>query len=143
MTWQRGRGLSEKVAEMETFRDILCRQIDTLQGYFDSCASAVSHGAVQECRCSTWNKVKNSVFSTVIIWLSTMLCKSHTCILKLCRKKKEIQFVCEKYQQRIHSAFLVFFQYMKMTSGIQTTPMTPHVDQIIKVKYSIVLRAKI
>ena len=23
---------------METFRDILCRQIDTLQGYFDLCA---------------------------------------------------------------------------------------------------------
>ena len=23
---------------METFRDILCRQIDTLQSYFDSCA---------------------------------------------------------------------------------------------------------
>ncbi len=23
---------------METFRDILCRQVDTLQGYFDSCA---------------------------------------------------------------------------------------------------------
>ena len=35
---------------METFRDILCRQIDTLQGYFDSCASAVSQGAVQECK---------------------------------------------------------------------------------------------
>lgn len=34
---------------METFRDILCRQIDTLQSYFDSCASAVTHGAVQEC----------------------------------------------------------------------------------------------
>ena len=24
--------------EMETFRDILCRQVDTLQMYFDSCA---------------------------------------------------------------------------------------------------------
>ena len=23
---------------METFRDILCRQIDTLQSYFDTCA---------------------------------------------------------------------------------------------------------
>jgi len=34
--------------EMETFRDILCRQIDTLQSYFDSCASAVNQGAVQE-----------------------------------------------------------------------------------------------
>ena len=38
--------------EMETFRDILCRQIETLQSYFDSCASAVSQGAVNECRSS-------------------------------------------------------------------------------------------
>ena len=45
---QRGRGLKEKLAEMETFRDILCRQIDTLQGYFDSCASAVHEGTVSE-----------------------------------------------------------------------------------------------
>lgn len=34
----KGRGLTEKLAEMETFRDILCRQIDTLQSYFDACA---------------------------------------------------------------------------------------------------------
>ncbi|CAG5127022.1 unnamed protein product [Candidula unifasciata] len=47
-SFKRGRGLKEKLAEMETFRDILCRQIDTLQSYFDSCASAVTHGAVQE-----------------------------------------------------------------------------------------------
>lgn len=38
---QRGRGLREKLAEMETFRDILCRQVDTLQSYFDACASAI------------------------------------------------------------------------------------------------------
>jgi len=25
---------------METFRDILCHQIETLQGYFDACAEA-------------------------------------------------------------------------------------------------------
>ncbi|KAJ9579801.1 hypothetical protein L9F63_004547, partial [Diploptera punctata] len=37
-----GRGLKEKLAEMETFRDILCRQIETLQGYFDACAEASS-----------------------------------------------------------------------------------------------------
>ncbi|KAI8789020.1 collagen type IV alpha-3-binding protein [Biomphalaria glabrata] len=47
-SFKRGRGLKEKLAEMETFRDILCRQIDTLQSYFDSCASAVTHGAVHE-----------------------------------------------------------------------------------------------
>ncbi|XP_067666749.1 ceramide transfer protein-like [Haliotis asinina] len=47
-SFKRGRGLREKLMEMETFRDILCRQVDTLQSYFDSCASAVSHGVVQE-----------------------------------------------------------------------------------------------
>lgn len=36
--------------EMETFRDILCRQIETLQSYFDSCASAVAHGAITDCK---------------------------------------------------------------------------------------------
>ena len=35
----KGKGLTEKLAEIETFRDILCRQIDTLQGYFDSFAA--------------------------------------------------------------------------------------------------------
>ena len=35
-------GISEKLAELETFRDILCRQIDTLQSYFDACASSVA-----------------------------------------------------------------------------------------------------
>ncbi len=34
----KARGLAEKLAEMETFRDIMCGQIDTLQAYFDSCA---------------------------------------------------------------------------------------------------------
>ncbi|XP_027880348.1 collagen type IV alpha-3-binding protein-like isoform X4 [Xiphophorus couchianus] len=34
----KGHSLREKLAEMETFRDILCRQVDTLQKYFDSCA---------------------------------------------------------------------------------------------------------
>ncbi|XP_065059472.1 ceramide transfer protein-like [Rhopilema esculentum] len=37
-SFKRGDGLKEKLLEMETFRDILCRQIDTLQSYFDSCA---------------------------------------------------------------------------------------------------------
>ena len=38
----KGKGLAEKLAEIETFRDILCRQIDTLQGYFDDCACAAT-----------------------------------------------------------------------------------------------------
>ncbi|CAE1292316.1 COL4A3BP [Acanthosepion pharaonis] len=47
-SFKRGRGLREKLAEMETFRDILCRQVDTLQSYFDSCASAVAEGTVYD-----------------------------------------------------------------------------------------------
>ncbi|XP_017306936.1 ceramide transfer protein isoform X1 [Ictalurus punctatus] len=38
-SFKKGNSLREKLAEMETFRDILCRQVDTLQHYFDSCAS--------------------------------------------------------------------------------------------------------
>ena len=38
----RYQALAEKIAECETFRDILCRQIETLQGYFDTCATIVS-----------------------------------------------------------------------------------------------------
>uniref|UniRef100_S4RXN9 Ceramide transporter 1b n=1 Tax=Petromyzon marinus TaxID=7757 RepID=S4RXN9_PETMA len=41
-SFKKGLGLREKLAEMETFRDILCRQVDTLQKYFDVCADAVS-----------------------------------------------------------------------------------------------------
>lgn len=32
------RGLKEKLAEIETFKDILVQQIDTLQKFFDECA---------------------------------------------------------------------------------------------------------
>ena len=39
-----GAGLREKLSELETFRDIVCRQIDTLQGYFDSCADTANIG---------------------------------------------------------------------------------------------------
>lgn len=47
---QKGHRLREKLAEMETFRDILCRQVDTLQKYFDSCADAVSKDEFQRDR---------------------------------------------------------------------------------------------
>nr|DBA23473.1 TPA: hypothetical protein GDO54_014386 [Pyxicephalus adspersus] len=40
-SFKKGHSLREKLAEMETFRDILCRQVDTLQKYFDACADAV------------------------------------------------------------------------------------------------------
>ncbi|CAG0914476.1 unnamed protein product [Notodromas monacha] len=37
-TFSRAQGLTEKLNELETYRDILCLQIDKLQGYFDACA---------------------------------------------------------------------------------------------------------
>jgi collagen type IV alpha-3-binding protein len=39
-----GYDFHTKLAEIETYRDILCRQVDTLQGYFDSLA-AENNGA--------------------------------------------------------------------------------------------------
>lgn len=45
---KKGRGLREKLSEMETFRDILCRQVDTLQGYFDTCASLAEESAIED-----------------------------------------------------------------------------------------------
>ncbi|XP_065516591.1 ceramide transfer protein-like isoform X5 [Lathamus discolor] len=46
-SFKKGHSLREKLAEMETFRDILCRQVDTLQKYFDTCADAVSKDELQ------------------------------------------------------------------------------------------------
>ncbi|CAH1796344.1 unnamed protein product [Owenia fusiformis] len=47
-SFKRGRGLNEKLMEMETFKDILSRQVDTLQNYFDSCASAISKSTIHD-----------------------------------------------------------------------------------------------
>jgi len=41
-SFKRGRGLKEKLAEMETYRDILCSQVDALQSYFDAMAAQSS-----------------------------------------------------------------------------------------------------
>ncbi|XP_071757518.1 ceramide transfer protein isoform X1 [Centroberyx gerrardi] len=46
-SFKKGHSLREKLAEMETFRDILCRQVDTLQKYFDGCADAESKDELQ------------------------------------------------------------------------------------------------
>ncbi|XP_037608835.1 ceramide transfer protein-like isoform X4 [Sebastes umbrosus] len=46
-SFKKGHSLREKLAEMETFRDILCRQVDTLQKYFDGCSDAVSKDELQ------------------------------------------------------------------------------------------------
>lgn len=37
-SFKKAKSLKEKLAELETFRDIVCKQIETLQSYFDSCA---------------------------------------------------------------------------------------------------------
>lgn len=42
---------------METFRDILCRQVDTLQKYFDGCADAVSKDELQRDKSKTSTSV--------------------------------------------------------------------------------------
>ncbi|KAM6965301.1 LOW QUALITY PROTEIN: ceramide transfer protein-like [Aplochiton taeniatus] len=49
-SFKKGHSLREKLAEMETFRDILCRQVDTLQKFFDSCADGVSKDEFQRDR---------------------------------------------------------------------------------------------
>ncbi|KAF4077158.1 hypothetical protein AMELA_G00204830 [Ameiurus melas] len=46
-SFNKGHSLREKLAEMETFRDILCRQVDTLQKYFDACSDAMSMDELQ------------------------------------------------------------------------------------------------
>ncbi|XP_032965942.1 ceramide transfer protein isoform X2 [Rhinolophus ferrumequinum] len=46
-SFKKGHSLREKLAEMETFRDILCRQVDTLQKFFDACADVVSKDELQ------------------------------------------------------------------------------------------------
>uniref|UniRef100_A0A673GYJ2 Ceramide transfer protein n=1 Tax=Sinocyclocheilus rhinocerous TaxID=307959 RepID=A0A673GYJ2_9TELE len=46
-SFKKGHSLREKLSEMETFRDILCRQVDTLQKYFDGCADAVTKDELQ------------------------------------------------------------------------------------------------
>lgn len=60
---QRGRGLREKLAEMETFKDILSHQVDSLQNYFDACASAVMQHTVHDCKLHV-------VFVNVCYWPS-------------------------------------------------------------------------
>uniref|UniRef100_A0A1B6EKV6 Ceramide transfer protein n=1 Tax=Cuerna arida TaxID=1464854 RepID=A0A1B6EKV6_9HEMI len=42
-SFRKGLALKEKLAEMETYKDILCNQMKTLQGYFDSCAETAAN----------------------------------------------------------------------------------------------------
>lgn len=58
---QKGHSLREKLAEMETFRDILCRQVDTLQKYFDGCADAESKDELQRDKSKTLDMINHSV----------------------------------------------------------------------------------
>jgi len=38
---------------METFKDILCHQVDNLQNYFDACSSAVSQYSIHDSKTTT------------------------------------------------------------------------------------------
>ena len=49
---------------METFRDILCRQVDTLQRYFDGCAD-VSRDVLERDR--------GEDHCRAVLWVSTSL----------------------------------------------------------------------
>lgn len=40
--------MREKLAEMETFKDILCNQMDTLQRYFDECIETTTSNGINE-----------------------------------------------------------------------------------------------
>ncbi|ESN95992.1 hypothetical protein HELRODRAFT_114561 [Helobdella robusta] len=52
-SFKRGRGLQEKLLEMETFKDTLYRQVDNLQNYFDACASVVTQYTVHDSTTTT------------------------------------------------------------------------------------------
>ncbi|XP_026673401.1 collagen type IV alpha-3-binding protein isoform X2 [Ceratina calcarata] len=56
------RGLKEKLAELETFRDILIKQIDTLQKYFDNCTENAKNISSKENKVETmFNPAEQSV----------------------------------------------------------------------------------
>lgn len=76
---------------METFRDILCRQVDTLQKYFDGCADAVSKDELQRDKSKTLEIIRRVTECLLIegeIWVLyttvQVVCLSinymHTCI---------------------------------------------------------------
>lgn len=44
-SFQRCRGLREKLNEIETFQGILCNQVETLQKYFDQCVDIANENA--------------------------------------------------------------------------------------------------
>ncbi|KAF5398593.1 START domain protein [Paragonimus heterotremus] len=55
-SFKRGHGLREKLAEMETFKEILCKQVDSLQAYFDACNAVVAHQHAIDDRLEDWLK---------------------------------------------------------------------------------------
>ncbi|KAA3676476.1 collagen type IV alpha-3-binding protein [Paragonimus westermani] len=55
-SFKRGHGLREKLAEMETFKEILCKQVDSLQAYFDACNAVVAHQHSIDDRLEDWLK---------------------------------------------------------------------------------------
>lgn len=57
-----GHDLQTKLAELETYRDILCRQVDLLQAYFESLAESQSTNGEQMISCTNVTKQCGSAF---------------------------------------------------------------------------------
>ncbi|XP_069997920.1 ceramide transfer protein [Penaeus vannamei] len=51
-SFKRSKGLKEKLAEIDTYRDILIRQMETLQSYFDACAETYKDIKNNEATCN-------------------------------------------------------------------------------------------
>lgn len=51
-SFKKSKGLREKLAEIDTYRDILMKQMDTLQSYFDACAETVKDVKNIEATCN-------------------------------------------------------------------------------------------
>ena len=61
-----GHDLSSKITELETYRDIVCRQVDILQAYFDS----LTEGNYKSSRCVH-----------VCVCARACVCLVHSCII--------------------------------------------------------------
>ena len=72
-SFRKGRGLREKLAEMETYRDILIRQVDALQGFFDACATAAASIRDREVNANGFGYYHTIYFSSFSFFLSSRL----------------------------------------------------------------------
>lgn len=64
-SFRKSRGLREKISEIETYRDILIKQIDILQGFFDACVTAAA--TIKEQEVNT-NSIHSYISDTLLVW---------------------------------------------------------------------------